>query len=260
MATSITIEGSPAEQARVLKLLQRYGLINHHNEITPDQADSFDTFNKCQEMLNATLERHHQESQALIKELQDRVRVKGERCGDLQARNNMLRQSVEAKDHMIRHVRTIVQERERELDDTEIRASILEDKLADANKLLAKKTEQLEMKVADVTDVVLSNLDGEMQKVVEDRKELEETVEELEAHQRTLSSRIFKLREEHKMLQLESEHQKRRMELQENRLEKLTKENQSLKRSRDGDQVEESAAGEEPDSEEERVHKRRKLD
>ncbi|KAG4423496.1 hypothetical protein IFR04_003319 [Cadophora malorum] len=141
MATSITIKSPPAEEARVLKVLQRYGPINHHNEITPDQADNFDTFNTCQEMLNTTLERHHPESQAVIKELQGRVGVKAERCSDFQARNNKILQSVGAKDHIIRYVRAIVEERERELDATEIRASILEDKLADANKQLAKKTE-----------------------------------------------------------------------------------------------------------------------
>ena len=141
MATSITIKGPPAEEARVLKVLQRYGPINHHNEITPNQADNFDTFNTCQEMLNTTLERHHPESQAVIKELQGRVGVKAERCSDFQARNNTLLQSVGAKDHIIRYSRAIVEERERELDATEIRASILEDKLADANKQLAKKTE-----------------------------------------------------------------------------------------------------------------------
>ena len=114
------------------------------------------------------------------------------------------------------------------------------------------------MKVADVTVVVLSNLDGEIQKVVEGRKELEENVEELEAHQHTLSSKIFKLKEENKKMQLESEHQKRRMELQGCRLDKLTEENQSLKRLRTEGQVDKSVEVEDPDNEEEIFCKRRK--
>ncbi|PVH70910.1 hypothetical protein DL98DRAFT_617264 [Cadophora sp. DSE1049] len=260
MVTQIVIQGSPSEQARILKVLQRYGLINDSNEITPSQANSFDTFNKCQEMFNTTLESHYQESNALIKSLGDKAITHAERRRDAEIQNDMLSKSVAAKDGVIGTLRATIKERNRELDETELRAAILEDKLGEANEQLAKKTEQLDAKAAYITATVLANMDDEYRRMVENTKELEENVKELETHQLTLSNKILKLREENRRLQVYNEHRKKRMDLQENRLEKLTKENQLLKRSREGEQVEEGEKAEEIDDEKERLCKRIKLD
>ncbi|KAK0108647.1 hypothetical protein ONS95_003440 [Cadophora gregata] len=101
METHITIEGSPAEQARILKVLKRCGLINQYNEITPTRADAFDAFNKNQEMLITTLEAQCQEKNALITKIGQESTVHGEKRRDAEIENRRLEKSNVAKSIVI---------------------------------------------------------------------------------------------------------------------------------------------------------------
>ncbi|KAH7400419.1 hypothetical protein BKA64DRAFT_642566 [Cadophora sp. MPI-SDFR-AT-0126] len=257
MATQITIEGSASERARILKVLQRYGLINHFNEITLSQAEFFDTFNKSQEMFNTTLEGQCQESNVLVKKLGEEAITHAEKRRDAEIESDMLSKSLEAKSRVNSTLHAIIAERNRLLDDSERTAVKLQNELDEVYGQLAVKTEQLNAKVADITDVVLSNLDDEWRRMVERIKELEENVDELETHQLTLSNKILKLKEENKSLQMDNEHKAKRLGLKDARLDKLTEENRMLKRAREEEQVDEE---DEIDGEGEALLKRRKLE
>ncbi|KAH7364850.1 hypothetical protein BKA65DRAFT_473155 [Rhexocercosporidium sp. MPI-PUGE-AT-0058] len=239
MYTTIALTGSPSEQANILNMLRRYGLVNASNEITPDQAESFYAYTDSQERSILGLEKkaieNGMECSQLIKGITEKLQQVVQSNTDFRKQNRKQTRCLAAKSGTIKTLRAIIQERNANID-------FVEDQVVELEKQVAALNKKLD--IGEVSDV--------MSKVIE----VQEEIGELELHQKTLSARILDLKQANKGLVADRDDLETRIELLERRLEKL-KENGSTKRKRQQN-------GEDAESEVDQVHesecKRVKID
>ncbi|KAH6704071.1 hypothetical protein BKA61DRAFT_680315 [Leptodontidium sp. MPI-SDFR-AT-0119] len=141
MATTITLTGSPEEQANILKMLTRYGLVNTSNEITPDQAASFYTYANSNEQEVAKLEEKLEEQRENMKTFKEQEQEAIQLGVDIVRLNRKHTRCLAAKRGTIRTLRAIIDERNANIDFVEGQVVDLENKVAYLNKKLSKAEE-----------------------------------------------------------------------------------------------------------------------
>ncbi|KAH9207164.1 hypothetical protein DL95DRAFT_415892 [Leptodontidium sp. 2 PMI_412] len=141
MATTITLTGSPEEQANILKMLTRYGLVNASNEITPDQAASFYTYANSNEQEVAELEEKLEQQRENMKTFKEQEQEAIQLGVDIVRLNRKHTRCLAAKRGMIRTLRAIIDERNANIDFVEGQVVDLENQVAYLNKKLSKAEE-----------------------------------------------------------------------------------------------------------------------
>ncbi|KAG4443392.1 hypothetical protein IFR05_001071 [Cadophora sp. M221] len=137
------------EQANILKILKRYGLVNASNEITPDQAEFFHTYANSQEQEIAELEKKLEGQREDIKNINEQHQENIQQGVDLMRFHRKQTRCLAAKRGTMRTLRAIIDERNANIDFVENQVVKLENQVAYLSKELstAETKRVLEMQV-----------------------------------------------------------------------------------------------------------------
>ncbi|KAL2060346.1 hypothetical protein VTL71DRAFT_9741 [Oculimacula yallundae] len=177
--TTITIEGTPAQQNKILTMLQSYGLVNHHKEITPTQANNFHGYLKSQDEYEVSLEAQVKDKQSMVDKSNKEYR-------------RISRHLIESRLRYTELGNDLKMESDR-ADNLEVQLTESQGQIDEAVSLIMKGEKEIKY-VTEEMERMIQELQGEL-------KEAQEDLQDWMDNQKVLSDKILALKQRNKVLE-----------------------------------------------------------